>query len=555
MESRWTNRCGKRFKDYEITITTDAGRNWTHVFNTNNNQNVVTGWCGYQGDSPWSYGQCVMGFTVARNSSQTVIFGDYGFCHTTKDGGATWYQAYTDAAYQHSAKAPTPKKQNYRSNGMENTSCWQIVWCNATTLWACYTDIGAIRSIDGGTTWSFNFSAAAVNTTYHAAQGTNGTLYAATSNIHDIYQTSYLQDALLDANDAQGKISYSIDNGLTWSVLHQFNHPVFWITLDPGTTNRAYASVVHYGGGAGAGGVYRCDNLGALSASVWTQLPDPPRTEKHPASLAVLTDGKLVAAYSGRRDAGGTFTPSSGCFIYDPVRNSWTDVTDNGMKYWTRDIVVDPYDISQNTWYAGVYSGWGGAPNGLGGLYKTSNRGATWTRVTGSLLSRVNSCTFSPVNKEELYVATEAQGLWKSSNVNFSTPAFSQVAGYLFSMPERVFFNPYNQNELWVTSFGNGMKMGTLGMTEVERSRDDAHNDISIYPNPFNKSARLRVPGSAVQDGQFKIYNIIGQIVKTVSGIRSNEFQLTRDNLCRGMYFYQLTERNRIISRGKLLIE
>ena len=32
------------------------------------------------------------------------------------------------------------------------------------------------------------------------------------------------------------------------------------------------------------------------------------------------------------------------------------------MYYWTKDIVIDPNDASQNTWYAGVFSGWGGTP-------------------------------------------------------------------------------------------------------------------------------------------------------------------------------------------------
>ena len=58
------------------------------------------------------------------------------------------------------------------------------------------------------------------------------------------------------------------------------------------------------------GGMYRCDNLLSLSASTWTLLPAPPRTEKHPASITVLNDGKVLCSYSGRRTT--AFTASSG---------------------------------------------------------------------------------------------------------------------------------------------------------------------------------------------------------------------------------------------------
>src|ERR1051325_8058107 len=321
-----------------------------------------------------------------------------------------------------------------------------------------------------------------INSTYRVAQGANGTLYAGTSNIHDMYQSTRLADAQLDAADANGKISYSTDNGLTWTQLHSFGHPVFWVALDPNNPNRAYASVIHYNGGSGVGGVYHCDDLNNLASSTWTLLPNPPNTEKHPACLVVLNDGKLVATYSGRRNSSGTFTASSGCFIYDPVGNSWTNVTDNGMKYWTKDIVVDPNDPNQNTWYVSVFREWGGPPNGLGGLYKTTNRGTSWTKLTGSTLDRVTSCTFNPSNANEIYLTTETQGLWMSGNINSGTPTFSNVASYPFRQPERVFFNPNNANEMWVSSFGNGMKMGLMNPSGVaEFARDE---QVTIYPNP-----------------------------------------------------------------------
>jgi photosystem II stability/assembly factor-like uncharacterized protein len=522
-----------------IMKTTNAGTNWTHVFNTTNNQNIVTGWSGYQGDKDWSWGECPFGFAVSATNSNYVIFGDFGFCHKTADGGTTWKQAYVDTTNQHPANAATPKKQNYNSIGMENTSCWQVHWISANTMWASYSDIGGIRSTDAGNSWSFNYTGNSVNSTYRIEQGSNGTLYAATSGIHDMYQSTHLKDAQLDAADANGKIVYSTDNGLTWTQLHAFGHPVFWIALDPNNANRAYASIINYNNGTGVGGVYRCDDLNNLATSTWTLLPNPPRTEKHPSCLVVLNDGKLVATFSGRINPSGAFTASSGCFIYDPVANSWTDVSDSGMHYWTKDIVVDPNDATQNTWYAGVFSGWGGPPNGLGGLYKTTNRGTSWTKLTGSTLDRVTSCTFNPNNANEIYLTTETQGLWKSSNINASTPIFSNAVSYPFRQPERVFFNPNNANEMWVSSFGNGMQMGLLNSTANGIVDFNYSDTISVYPNPSNGHLEVHTKDIGFINTELKVYDAFGKIVfKSVLINPSSQIDLSTQ--ANGIYFLKI---------------
>jgi photosystem II stability/assembly factor-like uncharacterized protein len=512
-----------------IMKTVNAGSNWNHTFLSPGNQNIITGWSGQGGDRGWSYGECPFGFDVAANNSQTVIFGDFGFCHKTSNGGTGWQQAYVNTSGQHPANSNTPPFQDYTSVGIENTTCWQVHWSDANNMWACFSDIRGIRSTDAGNSWSFNFTGNTANSTYRVAEGPTGILYAGTSNIHDMYQSTRLTDALLDAADANGKIIYSINNGATWQNLHVFGHPVFWIALDPNNPNRAYASVIHYNGGAGTGGVYRCDNLSALASSTWTLLPNPPRTEKHPASLVVLNDGKLVSTYSGRRNTSG-FTASSGVFIYDPVSNSWADVSHTGMHYWTKDVVIDPNDPLQNTWYVSVFSGWGGPPNGLGGLYKTTNRGGSWVKLTGSTLDRVTSCTFNPNNPNEIYITTEVQGLWKSSNINSVTPTFSLVNSYPFRQPERVFFNPYNLNEMWVTSFGNGMKIGSLLSTGgVEFSKEET---FSIYPNPAKDVLNI----NAAKSLSAELYNILGEKISTYNLSPDNN-AINISGLSNGIYF------------------
>ncbi len=260
----------------DIIKTTNAGTAWAHTFSTTTNQNIITGWSGQGGDRNWTYGECPFAIAVAPNNANSVIFGDFGFVHKTSNGGTTWTQAYVNTAAQHAAGANTPVNQSYQSVGIENTTCWQVHWINATNMYSCFSDIRGVRSTDGGNSWSFNYTGNTANSTYRIAQLNNGTLIAGTSNIHDMYQSTRLQDAQLDAADANGKIIYSTNMGATWQNLKVFNHPVFWVAVDPNNQNRAYASVIHYNGGAGLGGIYRTDDLNNLSTSTWTLLPNPP---------------------------------------------------------------------------------------------------------------------------------------------------------------------------------------------------------------------------------------------------------------------------------------
>jgi hypothetical protein len=302
--------------------------------------------------------------------------------------------------------------------------------------------------------------------------------------------------------------------------------------------------VVNHAGSGAAGGVYRCDNLSSLATSTWTLLPAPPRTEGHPSCLVVLNDGKLVATFSGRYNSG--FTASSGCFIYDPVANTWTDVSDPGMHYWTKDIVVDPNDATQNTWYAGVFCGWGGPPNNLGGLYKTTNRGTSWTLITNlNNTHNITSCTFTPGNPNQIYMTTEYEGLWICSNVNAATPTFTQVTSYPFKQPERVFFNPYNTNEMWIASFGNGMKSGLLVPTGTNDLGMPTEG-LRVYPNPSQGRFTIQL-ADFKKPATLHVFNMMGQELRTIQLV-SAQTDIDLGTLAPGIYFLQSpSETKRII--------
>ncbi|MBS1903833.1 MAG: T9SS type A sorting domain-containing protein [Bacteroidetes bacterium] len=436
--------------------STDGGANWNSVFRTGNNQNIYTGWSGQGGDRQWSYGEYALGFQCAPSDANTLVMTDLGFAHISTDGGATWHAAYIPASDLNPKSAPTPTGRSYHSVGLENTTNWNITWFDKNTLFGSYSDIQGTRSTDGGTTWGFGYTGHTDNTMYQVISFKDTTLfsgtiaYGATSSVHDMYQSTTLTDSRIDGG--HGKVLFSTDKGMTWQLDHDFGHPVIWIEADPLNSHTVYACVVN----SSSGGIYVSHDAAIGGSSTWTKLAAPPRTEGHPFVIHPLRNGNLLASYSGHRT--NNFTASSGVFLSTDGGKTWLDRSDNAMKYWTMDVVVDPYDNTEQTWYAGVYSGWGGQANGLGGLYRTTDAGVTWKLMKS--MQGVTSITFSPNNPDAMYVTSEVDGLWYCGNRHDIGYNLVQVSSYPFRQPMRVFYNPYDTTEIWVSSFGNGMRVG-----------------------------------------------------------------------------------------------
>ncbi|MFZ1378740.1 MAG: T9SS type A sorting domain-containing protein [Saprospiraceae bacterium] len=516
-----------------ILKSVNAGANWSSVFNSVNNANIRTGYSGDGGDEGWWYGEYVLGLSVHPRNAEICYFTDLGFIHSTKNGGTLWNQLYVNPSQENNQNAKIPRYKTYRSNGdLNQVSAWQIHWIDQNNLWTCLSDIKGTRTSDAGENWSFDYTGHQDNTSYRIVPSNDKkTLYMATSKIHDLYQSTYLNDDKLDRSDITGEVKFSKDNGKTWTAMSNFSDIIAWVATHPNEDNTLYAARVN--STVGVGGIWQTKNANAGASVTWTKLPDPPRTEGHPYNIIVLNDGKILATYSGHRDP--NFTASSGVFLFDPATNSWSDRSHAGMRYWTKDVVVDPHDPTQNTWYVGVFSGWGvAASQNVGGLYKTTDRGLTWTRIFNH--ERVESATISPTNPNEIYVSTEVGGLYYSSNVNSNLPTF-QLTDYPFRHPMRIFFNPYKPEELWITSFGQGVIIANKkSTTGIDIKKEDI--SFEIYPNPAKDNIYIYAknnPGAVI------ITNYSGQqIHMDVKKVGENLNQINVQKLKPGMYFIHL---------------
>lgn len=63
--------------------------------------------------------------------------------------------------------------------------------------------------------------------------------------------------------------------------------------------------------------------------------------------------------------------------------------------------------------------------------------------------------------------------------------------------------------------------------------------EVTAYPNPFTSSTHFRVIG--VSDKyDFELYDVTGRLKKRITSIEGNQFELHRDNMAAGIYFFRI---------------
>ena len=103
----------------------------------------------------------------------------------------------------------------------------------------------------------------------------------------------------------------------------------------------------------------------------------------------------------------------------------------------------------------------------------------------------------------------------------------------------------------------------TGGITSVEKTQSQLPEKFGLenaYPNPFNPSTTIKF--NLAKDGNvsLKIYNIMGQSVKTIiNNIYKNkgsyEFHVNMNGFANGIYFYTLQQGNQIMTKKMILLK
>lgn len=521
-----------------VLKSTDAGTSWQQILNYRSNENIETGFMGFRGDKEWFWSETAFSFAISPTDPNHAIFTDFSFVHTTKDGGQSWQAAYIHPEDRNPAGQNTPKRKAYRHNGLVNTSIWMHTFLDEDTRMVGMSDFRAAISKDNGMSWYIHPEGINYNTIYQVIKHPEEDIwYAAASGIHDMYQSTYItDDAIQETSSHTGAILMSEDTGATWEVLHDFGMPVVSIAIDPNQPKTMYAGVVNHG----KGGVFKTLTLSEGSASGWSRLPSPPGTEGHPYIVNVLEDGNVLCTFSARRiREENFFTESSGVFYSQTGGASWEDRSAPEMKFWTKDIVIDPHDPAQNTWYVAVFTAFGNARDkDFGGVYRTKDRGQSWERIRKDF--RVESVAIDPQHSNVMVVTTEDNGLWYTKDLHLEgdTIPFYQVESFPFQHPVRAYFNPYKPEELLVTTFGSGVYKTDLSINKVS----PIPLTWRIFPNPSQDFIQIDSKG---QRGMLEVFDLQGNL-QLRQAISPQGFTLQKTELGGGIYILRMRgERNR----------
>jgi len=431
--------------------TDDAGASWRATLFSDprfQEYNVTDDWLTLGLGQRWQ--SVPLSMCIAPGDPNVVASVDGMFAARTDDGGGTWRAFHTGPA-----AGGQGKQTAWANNGLVVTTTWNYYADphEPRRHYLCYTDIGFARSLDAGRSWIWAGGAIPWrNTTYELAFDPDvpGRVWGAFSNTHDIPNWNVISGR--HRVIMSGGVARSDDFGQTWRKVELPEAPCLSVVLDPASpkgARRLYASLFEKG-------VYRSDDGGAT----W-QLKA--RGLGHPSNLRCCKlhlhdDGTLFVLITARRLPDGDCT-AEGVGLYRSADRgeSWEKITRTLGVRWPKDYTVKPGDGRTILLSAANLRG-----RAEGGLYRTTDGGATWTRLVQKGPEHFGAF-YHPRRAGWIYmtltegVPTTSGGLWLSKDDGATWRPFDKLP---FSNIQRVHFLPGDDGHITVTTFGGSAYRG-----------------------------------------------------------------------------------------------
>ena len=77
---------------------------------------------------------------------------------------------------------------------------------------------------------------------------------------------------------------------------------------------------------------------------------------------------------------------------------------------------------------------------------------------------------------------------------------------------------------------------------------------VKVFPNPFVHSATFEIEGTYIEQGYFKLFDINGRLVRLMQ-FDGDRFEINKNNLQPGMYFFIIENNGQMISSGKIIAQ
>jgi photosystem II stability/assembly factor-like uncharacterized protein len=556
-----------------------------------------------------------------------------GGLYKSSDGGANWVEINGDIPqYDVDGEA----LYDYRKFDVHPTNA-DIIYMG-TYYSDAYSDMGIYKTTDGGDSW---FKTDDDNITF--------------GWLDDVWwddlNVAYLQIAPSNPDIVYTGKDYpqrTTNAGTTWEQIYTDNIDGAWSTrgielmlpldfgFDPTDENILYV-------GYDDMGIWRSDDAG-VSFVLLDDVQDP---DEYDAATSIAIDPVNGDVYLGRNSGTNDELVEYTLGTVMKSTNQGADFTyiNSGLPAGCPDVVLDPDSPTDNrTLYCSVYgsgvykstdggSSWSAANTGLGddaslawtlemnpsnsselyvglntlygtglgGVYKTSNGGDSWTRLTGLPENDVLSIAIDPSNSSTVYVGStdsyewsEEGGLYRSTNGGDSwesiltQPRVSAVVVHpenpdvIFAasqswwnhIPDEEYgcyrtmdggdtwevinfdlghtyilsaaINPHSPNQLFVGTHGGGVwtTSNSVASVENEETVPQDYTLVSNYPNPFNSKTSIRFSLTQSERVQLTIYNLLGEkiidLADEVMVAGSHKVVFDASHLAGGIYFCTL---------------
>lgn len=432
---------------FGVATTRDFGENWAYPWQEANQPapNVDQGgWISPTLGPGWGENPLELG--VSPTNSELCYGTDMGRTLKTADGGKTWVAVYT--------RRSSPS--GYTTTGLDVTTAYGVHFdpFDVKRMFISYTDIGLFRSDDAGTSWrtadAHGVPRAWSNTTYWVEfdPEVRGRMWAVMSGTHDLPRPKMWRRG--QPERYRGGICRSDDGGETWTP--QINGipqtAATHILLDRRSPKDAR---VLYVTGFGRG-VYKSTDGGATWALKNSGLPSH---EPFAWRLAQSGDGTLYLVLSRRSDDGSIGNDLDGALYRS--RNgaeSWEKVPLPEGVNGPSGVQVDPADANRlylTAWGRNRKDGDSG-----GGIFLSTDAGATWKRVLDRD-QHVYDVTIDTKHPTQLYACGFESSVWRSKDRG---ETWTRVRGYNFKWGHRVIVDPVHPGSIFVTTFGGSVWHG-----------------------------------------------------------------------------------------------
>lgn len=378
-----------------------------------------------------------------------MIAGNDGGIYISTNGGTTWEHRPFPVTQFYTSEIDFQNPANFYGGAQDNGT-WRTLTGNADDWEMIYGGDGFVTRVhpDDANLWYAEFQ-------YGNLYGTNGA--EAPQSLRYNWNTPYE----FDPNDPSvmyfgaEKLFRSVNGGLDWTPVSS--------DLSNGV--------------AGQGGVV----YGTITTIAVSAL-----------------DGNFL--WAGTDDGNVWFTSNGG--------TNWTKVSAGLPKRWITRVVADLWD--KNTAYV-CLSGFRHFDD-MAHIYKTTDKGQTWSNVSGDLPDvPVNDLIPDPAGPNTWYVATDAGVMvtynggagWEPLGINLPNVP---VLDLTFHAPART---------LAAATYGRSMYKATLPLPTSTGS-PALIGEVVIAPNPFKRRATISFTVFEKQNARLDVFDLSGKRIKTL---------------------------------------